>query len=253
MSGNRLTRALFLVGLCLALTACGHSQSRDDSSLGLDAERSPGDLYVAMAAEYYRLGQMDSALRNAQRGIDEDKNNPRAYYMIAVIYQKLGETSMADESFKRAVELSPKNSDIRNAYGTFFCSQRRYAEAQQQFAKALENPLYGTPWVAMTNAGTCAASAGNPTQAESDYRRALNASPRFGPALLKMAEIEYRRANPKGAKTYLDTFFQANPPTPQALSLGIKIERTLGNSKGAATYEQLLRNAFPGSSGTMDL
>lgn len=253
MSGACLTRSLALAGLCLVLTACGHSQSRDDSSMGLDAEHSPGDLYVAMAAEYYRLGQMDPALRNAERGIDEDRGNPRAYYMIAVIYQKIGETSKADENFKRAVELSPKNSDIRNAYGTFFCGQRRYAEAQQQFAKALENPLYSTPWVAMTNAGTCAASAGSSSQAESEYRRALNANPRFGPALLKMAEIEYGRANPKAAKTYLDTFFQANAPTQQAIALGIKTERKLGNSKGAATYEQLLRNTFPGSPGTLDL
>ena len=249
MSGTQLSRLIAWGLLCLVLTACSHGQSRDDTSLGLDAEHSPGDLYVAMAAEYFRLGQMDAALRNAERGIDEDKSNPRAYYMIAVIYQKIGEVARADENFKQAVELSPKNPDIRNAYGTFFCSQRRYAEAQQQFAKALENPLYNTPWVAMANAGTCAASAGNLSQAESDYRRALNANPRFGPVLVKMAEIEYGRDNPKGAKTYLDTFFQTNAPSPQALAVAIRTERKLGNPKGAATYEQLLRNTFPGTPG----
>jgi type IV pilus assembly protein PilF len=206
-----------------------------------------------MAAEYFRLGQMDAALRNAERGISEDKDNPRGYYMIAVIYQKIGEISKADDNFKRAVELSPKNPDVRNAYGTFFCSQRRYAEAQQQFAKALENPLYNTPWVAMTNAGTCAASAGNPSQAESDYRRALNANPRFGPALLKMAEIEYGRGNAKGAKSYLDTFLQSNTPTPQALALAVRTERKLGNPKGAATYEQVLCYTDPATTETLDL
>jgi type IV pilus assembly protein PilF len=253
MSGPVLIRVIALAGLCLALSACGHGQSRDDSSVGLDAQNSPGDLYVAMAAEYFRLGQMDAALRNAERGISEDKDNPRGYYMIAVIYQKIGEISKADDNFKRAVELSPKNPDVRNAYGTFFCSQRRYAEAQQQFAKALENPLYNTPWVAMTNAGTCAASAGNPSQAESDYRRALNANPRFGPALLKMAEIEYGRGNAKGAKSYLDTFLQSHTPTPQALALAVRTERKLGNPKGAATYEQVLRKTYPGTPETLDL
>ena len=252
MSGDNLSRLVALAGLCLILTACGHRQSRDDSSMGLDAEHSPGDLYVAMAAEYYRLGQMDAALRNAERGIGEDKGNPRAYYMIAVIYQKIGEVAKADENFKRAVELSPKNPDVRNAYGTFFCSQRRYTEAQQQFAKALENPLYNTPWVAMTNAGTCAASAGNRSQAESEYRRALNANPRFGPALIKMAEIEYGRGNAKGSKSYLDTFLQTNAPTPQALALAIETERKLGNPKGAATYEQMLRKSAASAPGTLD-
>ncbi len=243
-------RFVALAGICLALAACGHGQKRDDASLGLDAENSPGDLYVAMAAEYYRLGQMDAALRNAEQALGEDKGNPRAHYMIAVIYQQLGEIARADGSFQQAVELSPKNPDIRNAYGTFFCNQRRYPQAQEQFAKALENPLYASPWVAMTNAGTCAASAGNLTQAETEYRRALAANPRFGPALVKLAEIELERGNAKSAKTYLDTYFQANAPSPQALELAIKIERKLGNSKGAATYEQVLRRTYPGAAGT---
>lgn len=246
-------RLLLSAAIALSLSACGHGQSRDDSSLGLDAEHSPGDLYVAMAAEYYRLGQMDAALRRAEQGIAEDKGNPRAYYMMAVIQQGIGQMPQAEENFKRAVELSPNNPDIRNAYGTFFCGQRRFPQAQEQFAKALANPLYNTPWVAMTNAGTCAASAGNASQAEAEYRRALNANPRFGPALLKLAEIEYKRANPKGAKTYLDTYFQSNAPSPQALDLAIQTERKLGNTKGVATYEQVLRKSFPAPSGTPQL
>jgi type IV pilus assembly protein PilF len=249
---NRVTlgRLLVVAGICLALGACGHRQTRDGNSIGLDAENSPGDLYVAMAAEYYRLGQMDAALRNAEQAIGEDKGNPRAYYMIAVIYQQIGETSRADENFKRAVELSPKNPDIRNAYGTFFCSQRRFPQAQEQFVKALENPLYATPWVAMTNAGACAASAGSLNKAETEYRRALNVNGRYGPALIRMAEIEYGRGNAKGAKGYLDTYFQSNAPSPQALDLAVKTERKLGNPKGAATYEQVLRKTFGGQPGT---
>lgn len=254
MTRARLGTLVALSGLCMALGACGHSSTRDtDASLGLDPENSPGDLYVEMAAEYYRLGQMDSALRNAERAIGVDRNNPRAHYMIAVIYQKIGQTPKADESFKRAVDLSPKNPEIRNAYGTFFCSQRRYAEAQAQFAEALANPLYNTPWLAMTNAGTCAASAGNPSQAESQYRRALNANPRFGPALVKLAELEYRRGNAKAAKGYLDRYFQFNVPTYGALELAIKTERKLGNRKGAETYLQVLRTSYPGAPGTSEL
>jgi type IV pilus assembly protein PilF len=244
---------LTLALLCSALaTGCSHTPSRDNS-LGLDAENSPGDLYVAMAAEYYRLGQLEPALRRAEQAIAEDPKNPRAHYVIAVIYQQIGQVDRADSAFKRALELSPNNSDIRNAYGTFHCTQRHYAEADAQFAKALENPLYASPWVAMTNAGTCAASAGNRSKAETEYRRALNANPRFGPALIKMAEIEDQRGNAKGAKDYLDSYFQSNVPTPYALVLGIRTERKLGNKTGAATYEQLLRKNFPNTPETRAL
>jgi type IV pilus assembly protein PilF len=232
----------------VALAACGHGATRAaKDSMTLDARNSPGDLYVELAAEYYKLGQMDAALSHAERAIREDKNNPRAYYVIAVIYQKLGETARAEENFKHALEISPRNPDILNAYGTFFCAQRRYPEAQAQFAKAIENPLYATPWVSLTNAGSCAAGAGNPAQAEADYRRALAASPDFGPALFNLAAIEFQRGNAKEAKGYLDRYFRGNPPEPQVLLLAIRTERKLGNTKAAATYDQLLRKSFPGA------
>lgn len=248
------TLTLALVLLSLALLGCAHKEVRDASgSMALDAQESPGDLYVAMAAEYYRLGQMDAAVRRGEQAIQEDNRNPRAHYVMAVIYQGLGEGARADESFKKALELSPNDPDILNAYGTFHCSQRRYAEADAQFAKALANPLYSTPWVAMTNAGTCAAGAGNSAKAESEFRRALNANPRFGPALIKMADIEYGRGNAKGAKGYLDRFFQSNNPTPNALALAVRTERKLGNRKGAETYEQVLRKSFPSAPETLEL
>jgi type IV pilus assembly protein PilF len=239
--------------LCSVLASgCSHTQGTN-RALGLDAEDSPGDLYVAMAAEYYRLGQLEPALRRAEQAVAEDPKNPRAHYVIAIIYQQIGQMDQADEAFRRALDLSPNNSDILNAYGTFHCSQRHYAEADAQFAKALKNPLYSTPWVAMTNSGTCAASAGNRGKAEMEYRRALNANPRFGPALIKMAEIEGQRGNTKGAKGYLDSYFQSNAPTPYALVLAIRTERKLGNKTGAATYEQLLRKDFPNAPETRTL
>ena len=246
MSMVTIARLTAVSGICLSLAACGYFAPRKaNDSMSLDAENSPGDLYVAMAAEYYRLGQMDEALRRAERAIGEDKKNPRAYFVIAMIYQRIGETARAEENFKRALELSPKNPDILNASGAFFCAQRRYPEAQQQFTKATENPLYATPWMSLTNAGTCAGSAGNLAQAEANYRRALAANAGYGPALFQMADLEFKRGNAKAAKEFLDRYFQANAPAPQVLILAIRVERKMGNTKSAATYEQVLRKSFP--------
>jgi len=237
-----VARLTAVSGLCLSLAACSALAPRKaNDSMSLDAENSPGDLYVAMAAEYYRLGQMDEALRRAERAIGEDKKNPRAYFVIAMIYQRIGEVARAEANFKQALELAPKNPDILNAYGAFFCAQRRYPEAQQQFTKATDNPLYATPWVSLTNAGTCA---GNLAQAEVNYRRALAANSGYGPALFQLADLEFKRGNAKAAKAYLDRYFQANAPAPQVLILAINVERKLGNTKSAATYEQVLRKSF---------
>lgn len=242
-----LTAALLLAG-------CAGQQAKTvDKSLGLDEQDSPGDIYVAMAAEYYRLGQLDAAVRRGEQAVAEDPRNPRAFYVMAVIYQGIGQIARAEENFKKAIELSPNNSDIRNAYGSFYCGLGRYGEADVQFQKALENPIYTSPWVAITNAGTCAAAAGNRAKAEGEYRRALGLNPRFGPALVKMADIEYKRGDAKAAKSYLDAYFSSNQPTPGALALGARTERKLGNANAAKTYEQVLQRNFPTAPETREL
>lgn len=250
MNLSRAKRLAPLLMTCTLLAACGWGGARDSDTtgeLGTGERASPADVYVAMAAEYYRRGQMDAALQRAKRGIEVDNDNGRAHYMIAFLYQRLGENALAEKHFGEAVRIEPKNPDIRNAWGTYFCSQKRYAEADEQFKAALENPLYATPEVALTNAGMCARQAGKRQEADEYFRRAITANARFGPALYEMADADYQRGNDKSAQSYLDRFFQSTAATPQALLLAIRVERRLRAKKRAATYEQLLRKSFPDS------
>lgn len=250
-----LIRTLFLTALCLTSAACSLLPGRTkpqqiDALAGADA--SPADLYVAIAAEYARLGQPESALKNAEKAIAADPKSYGGYYMRALIYQRIGENRLADENFKLALQLAPKNPDLLDAYGSFFCTQRRFDEAQAHYAKAIENPLYKTPWFALTNAGNCAMRAGQGGAAETFYRRALTANPKFGPALFMLANMEFERGNAEAAKDclgrymndYLRGEFPATADTAQALQLAIRVERKLGNTKAADTYEQVLRSRF---------
>ena len=249
-----VARILSLGMVLLSLASCGQPIRHEaENTIALDDQSSPADLYAALAGEYYKLGQLDIALQQANKAIDADQRNPRGYYMMGLIHERTGQAALAEANFKQALERAPRNSDVLNAYGNFFCAQRRFPEAQAQFAKAIDNPLYATPWIAMTNAGTCAASAGNVKQAEADYRRALGANPQFGPALMKLAQLELKRDNATGAKTLLDRYFKANAPEPQVLLLAVRTERALNNTRAAATYEQLLRQRYPDAPEIQDL
>lgn len=249
---NRTARHLTVVfGLCLLLAACGGKKATqaDNEALGLNPEDSPAELYVRMAEEYYSRGQTEVAFRRAQQAIEEDSRYPRAHVWLAFLYEEIGQADKAQQHYDEALKLAPNNADVLYAYGSFQCRQKRYAEADAQFAKALANPLYATPWVAMTNAGNCAASAGNTSKAETYYRNAINASPTFGPALVKLAELAYSRGDTKAAKGYLDRYFEpATMRTPgtsySALTIGTQIERKLGNRKRADEYERALKTNF---------
>jgi type IV pilus assembly protein PilF len=248
---RRTLIALALLAGLLLVGCAGLGTSEDDGTLG--GKESPADLYVAMAQEYYRRGQMDAALQRAEHAVKVDGKNARARYMLAFLYQRLGETERAEKQFREAVSLDPKNPDIRNAWGTFFCAQKRYAEADEQFNKALENPLYATPEVALTNAGICARQAGDTARAQAYFGRASSANPRFGPALFESARLSYERGDYTAARASLDRYFEIAPMEPSVLLLAVRVERQLGNRKRAATYEQTLRKRFPNAPEVLQL
>ena len=235
-------------GLALGgLSGCGLVGKRDSKTLGPDAPESAGDVYVALAGEYYARGQMEVAQQRANQALNEDSNNPKAHMISALIYQRLGETAKAEEAFKRAVELAPKDGDIRNAAGTFYCAQKRFPEAEEQFKDAVAIPLYTTPWVALTNAGICAKGAGDSAKAKAYLRQAVAANPNFGPAVLESVGLELAQGDGRSASALLTQYFKTSPPTPQALALGIRVERELGNKKAAASYATMLKQRYPNS------
>ncbi len=241
--------------LSLALAACsGKTAVRDsEQALGLTPKDSPAELYVELAKEYYRLGKTELALRRAEQAVATDQGYPPAHVWLAFLFEQLHQTDKAAQHYQRALELAPHNPDVLNAYGSFLCNQRRFAEAETHFLKAASNPVYPVPWIALSNAGNCALDAGDVSKAETYYRSALQANPSYGYPLARLAELAMRRGDAKTAKGYIDRYFKPEtlrtPAASQiALRVGIEAERTLGNRKRVAFYQEILDKNFPQAS-----
>jgi len=235
----RVLSITFFASLLLGACATGNKE------MGTSKKESPGDLYVRIAAEYYRLGEIEPALQNAQQALKEDSNNAKAHNVLATIYQRLEQKELAEKHFHAALQLAPEDSYTLTAWGNFLCEQRRFSEAAAQYKKALENPLFNAPWIAETRAGSCARKAGQSAKAEQHLRRALSANPRYPAAVYEMAELQYAQGRYKSARNYLDRLFKMRGYTPKSLLLGVRVERKLGSNKRARNYEKLLRKRFP--------
>jgi len=225
----------------LLLTACASG----NKELGISKEESPGDLYVRIAAEYYRLGEIEPALQNAQKALEADSDNAQAHSVLATIYQRLEQGELAEKHFRTALRLAPKDPYALTAWGNYLCDKGKYSEAGAQYEKALSNPLFNAPWIAHTQAGACARKAGQRSKAEEHLRRALSANPRYTAALYEMAELNYAQGRYKSARNYLDRLFKMRGYTPKSLLLGVRVERKLGSRKRARNYEKLLRKRYP--------
>lgn len=246
MTGMRQLELAGMLGLIIILSACA-SVVKDDATgnLGVDRRDSPAKIYVEMGIAYMRDGQDAVALKKLRRGIEVDPNSSQAHNVLAILYERLGEIGLASKHYDRAAALDSRDPYIRNARGSFFCKQGKYEAALEEFELALDNPLYPTPWVALTNAGLCTELSGNKEKAETYYRRALTANERYPPSLFQMAKIAFEQHSDMSARAYLERFHSRAPATAASLWLGVRVEQRLGDRIKAVEYKRRLLKEFP--------
>jgi type IV pilus assembly protein PilF len=232
--------------LTALLCACATTGMNDTTgNLGVERRDSPAKIYVEMGIAYMRDGQDAVALKKLRRAIEVDPDSPDAHNVLAILYERLGESEQAAKHYGRASALDPRDPYIRNARGSFFCKKGEYESALQEFDRALENPLYNTPWVALTNAGLCSERAGNKVKAEDYYRRALTMNNRYAPALFQMAELSLEQHNDMSSRAYLERYHSEAPATAASLWLGVQVETRLGDRVKAVEYKRRLLKEFP--------
>jgi type IV pilus assembly protein PilF len=225
----------------------GGTEGDTTGSLGQSQKTGAGDVYVRLAVAYMQKSQLAEALKNAKRAVGLDPGNGEAHNVLAIIYSRLGENALAGKHFKRAKSLQPKNSYTLNAYGSFLCGQKKFKEAEEQFKAALENPLYKTPEVALTNAGICARQHKDLDVAEAYLRRALQHNKNFSTALFQMSKLSYEIGETQEARRFLNRYHDVANYTAESLWLGIQIEQKLGNRDAVASYSMQLKGKYPDS------
>jgi len=232
------------------LAGCANELTRDDETgeLGsVERSASPADTYVELAAEYLRIGDHATALAKAKRAVQVDPENANAYLVLGLVYEALGELDKAQTAYRQGRAADPRNPYLLNAYGSLLCKLGEYEKSLRAFDQALENPLYDTPWVALTNAGRCALKLEDQQRAERYLLRALQANPEFAPALALMARISYDQGKYLSARAYIQRYREVARPTAGLLYLSILTERKLGDWDQVRSDELLLQAEYPDS------
>ena len=238
--------------LCTLIGLTGCTSTGGGSSEEGDLRIAPkGDKLavtnVKLGVGYMQKGSYEYALEKFRRAIELDSDYPDAHYAIALLYDKLGRPKSAKQHFEEAISLNPSYSDAYNAYAAFLCRNQEYDAADEQFRKALQNPLYRTPQLVRINAGICSVNAKQYERAEGYFRKVLQANSKHAVALYQMAKLNYENGRYLQARAYIQRFSSVSRPSPQGLWLGVRIERKMGDKGAAASYALTLRKQFPDS------
>ena len=244
-----------VVLLALVMGACGSTEKRDSGGKPDTPTKksSAADVNVSLAQNYLSQGKYEIALDKLEKALKLDPKSTAAHTVMAVLYEQIGNDELARKFYKRAAELSPDAGATNNNYGTYLCHKGEYVEADRYFQRALEDPFYATPALALANRGTCALSWGKQELAEESFRKAIQIQPDQPDALYRLAEILTRKGDYFRARAFVQRFESASKPTPDSLLLAMRIEEGIGDRKAALDYKRRLLGEFPESEQAQDL
>lgn len=205
-------------------------------------------VHTELGQKYLQQGKLELALEKLKKALDFNPDYVDANTVIAVLYESINDLANAEEHYRRAAQLKPKGGAENNNYGRFLCTRGRYAEGEEYFKRALADPFYQTPALAMANYGTCLLKDGKHEEAEKLLRQALALNANDAEALLSLGSALYDKGEYFKARAFVQRFESLSQPRSDALMLGRNIELRLGNAKGASEYSRKLLRTFPESS-----
>lgn len=232
---------LLLVWLIILLAGCASTSPHPYSKNSVDAAEANTQLGIS----YMHQGNLNLAMDALSKAVKQNDSNSEAHATMAVLKEQLGQHEDAEHHYRRAVRLEKGNPSYHNNFGRFLCQRGDYKEADKHFQIALNDPLYKRRELPLANAGLCALQAGRKEEADDFLRRALVVSPRFAPALLRMAELRHESGENLSARGYLQRYRDVARLDAEALWLGIRIEHALGDEDAVSSYGIKLRSDYP--------
>jgi type IV pilus assembly protein PilF len=228
-------------------TASFRGDLRSASELS-DAERL-AQVRLELASAYFARGQSEVALDEVKRALAAKPDMAPAHELRGLVHAQLGEPVRADESFRRALQLAPGSADAMHNYGWFLCQQRRWAEAEVLFARALSQPGYRSVGRSLLAQGVCRGRAGHLDAARSVLARAGEVDPGSPAVRYALAEVMYLIGDHPGAHRQL-AGLHADPDavTPESLWLALRVDRRLGDAGSVERTGTWLLARFPRSS-----
>ncbi|MGH8120593.1 MAG: type IV pilus biogenesis/stability protein PilW, partial [Gammaproteobacteria bacterium] len=203
------------------LTACDQFARNDQLTVQQQSnEVAVSNLNLGLA--YLQQGEYEKSLDRLNRALEADPSYTLTYNALGLLHQRLGKNEDAEQYYKKALSINANDPHTLNNYGQFLCATGHYDEAQELFSKSAANPLFESPEIALTNAGTCAMNHGHPDVAASFFREALGKNPHVPAALLQMAQLSFNNGNYPDARDYLQRYLQVNKHTAVSLWLGIQ-------------------------------
>lgn len=206
----------------------------------------PGSLEEALAHGRQLLRHApDQALRQAQLLLGGRADHPPSLRLAAAAHRALGEAEQAARAELTAIHHGGRNP--RNRQAAEALARGHPEEAARLAAEQLAHEP--DDLAAMTLAGEAALDLHDFARAEGLFRAVLERLPAFAPARRLLADLLYRRDQPRTGLQLLAPLLAARPDDGDALLLAARLHAQRGEWSEAEAHYARLTNLQPGSVG----
>lgn len=210
-------------------------------------ERRRARIRLELAIGYFEQGQTTVALDEIKQALVADPSFADAYNLRGLVYMRLNDAGLAEDSFRRAIALRPREPNTLHNYGWLLCQQKRFGDAQKQFAAALDVPNYVDRGKTLMTQGVCELQAGNRAEAEQILLKAYEVDAGNPVVGYNLASLLVQRQDWSRAQFYIRRVNNSPSANAESLWLGIKVERQLNNREALAQLASQLQRRFPQS------
>jgi type IV pilus assembly protein PilF len=124
------------------------------------------EVFLNKGIAYIQAGLYTNALKELLEAEKYNSRNPKIHYYLAMSYHGKNMNDKAIEELQLAISLGKNYSEAHNYLGALYSDRGFWDKAIEEFQKALKNPLYETPEMALFNMGWAYYS-------KKDYKEAL--------------------------------------------------------------------------------
>ena len=164
--------------------------------------RDPGENFSTsqlqqMGEKFMGAGDLGQALKYLSMAEKRQPNAAVIQYDLGLAYSERGLKLEAFNHLKKALALKPDYAEAENALGRYYAEQGQLDQAQWCFEKALANPFYTTPQLALYNLGLIYEKKGDSEAALKQYQEAVRLKRDYAPAYYRIGQLleQSRRAD----------------------------------------------------------
>jgi type IV pilus assembly protein PilF len=212
-----------------------------------DPQDTAAKYNIQLGTAYLQQGNYALAREKLERSLKQNPKDPDVHTSLGLLYDRVGESKLADKHFREALRLAPDKPDASNNYAIYLCKNGRIDDGVDRFMAVAGNRYYGTPEVALTNAGVCLRSAKRLDEAQQKFVGAIQARPNYSEATVQLASLHLERNQVAEARKVVDTYLNAFKPQPDVLMSAVTVARASKDRMSEEKYSRALRMDFPDS------